>query len=79
MHMCSLLTVRRSALMSVLSLSANPLGTLGSCDRWWFAALVVMLLARAQMTLMECLGSGLGMAIHDCLEPQFFSLHLLEP
>ena len=33
MHMWSLLTVRRSALMSVLSLSAHALGTLGSCDQ----------------------------------------------
>ena len=45
----------------------------------WFAAMVVMLLARAQMNLMESTGNGSGMVVPDHLKLYHFNLHLLEP
>ena len=45
----------------------------------WFAAMVVMLLTRAQMNLMESTGNGSGMVVPDHLKLYHFNLHLLEP
>ena len=78
-RMYSLPNKCRSVLVSVLSLSAYPLGTSEVRDRGVvFVALVLLLMASAPKTLMECLGSGSGMVFSDRFKAQLFNLHLLE-
>ena len=77
MLMYSLPNTLRSVLESACSDPQNPF----LCPRSRSAgvlALVLLLMASAQMTLMECIGIGSGMVVHDCFEPHFFNLHLLE-
>ena len=78
MLMYSLPNTLRSVLESACSDPQNPLGITAISISWRALALVLLLMASAQMTLMECIGIGSGMVVHDCFEPHFFNLHLLE-